>query len=453
VNLNQWLDAIQALHPAEIDLGLERLRVVAQRLGLGRPAPLVITVAGTNGKGSTVAMLEAIFRAAGYRVGTYTSPHILVFNERVHIAGAMASDEALCEAFERIVAARQDVPLTYFEYTTLAGLLLLEEAALDVAILEVGLGGRLDAVNLIDADIAVITSIGLDHQDWLGDTRELIGREKAGIMRPARPAVCGDLQMPESIAEEAARLGVPLYRQGQEFGYTVVEDEAASPTWDWWGADGAGGERRVAGLPLPELDVINAATVLQVLALQPLPVPDAALATGLAGLSLPGRFQRVQDPRHVFELRMDVAHNPHAAVMLASKLAARRKLRILNGEAGQGGLVRAVVAMMADKDHAGYHAALESEVDIWYIAAFDQPRCQHAGQLLALMQQAGAYTRGPFDDVTQAYEAAWRDAGGDDLILVTGSFVTVADVLQDIDAHRQHSQGAHFQSQDSQSQD
>src|SRR5690606_13170384 len=210
-----------------------------------RPAPLVIAVAGTNGKGSTVAMLEAIFRAAGYRVGTYTSPHILVFNERVHIAGAMASDEVLCEAFERIVAARQDVPLTYFEYTTLAGLLLLEGAALDVAILEVGLGGRLDAVNLVDADIAVITSIGLDHQDWLGDTRELIGREKAGILRPARPAVCGDPQMPDSIAEEAERLGAPLYRQGQELGYALAEADYASSSWARWAADGAGGVRRI----------------------------------------------------------------------------------------------------------------------------------------------------------------------------------------------------------------
>ena len=434
MNLNQWLDAIQALHPNEIDLGLERLRIVAQRLGLGRPAPLVITVAGTNGKGSTVAMLEAIFSAAGYRVGTYTSPHILVFNERIRIAGVMVTDEILCEAFERIVAARQDVPLTYFEYTTLAGLLLLEEAALDVAILEVGLGGRLDAVNLVDADIAVITSIGLDHQDWLGDTRELIGREKAGILRSARPAVCGDLQMPVSIAEAAERLGAPLYRQGQEFGYALVGADDATPSWAWWGADGAGGVRRIDGLPLPELDVINAATALQAVALQPLPVPHDALVHALSGLGLPGRFQRVQDPRHPVELRMDVAHNPHAAAMLASKLAARSKRPAVNVRQGQGGLVRAVVAMMSDKDHAGYHAALESEVDIWYITAFDQPRCENAGRLLELMQQAGARTRGPFDNVAQAYEAAWQEADRDDLILVTGSFVTVADVLHDIAA-------------------
>lgn len=439
MNLNQWLDAIQTLHPNEIDLGLERLRMVAQRLGLGRPAPLVVTVAGTNGKGSTVAILEAIFSAAGYRVGTYTSPHILVFNERIRIAGDMATDEALCAAFERIAAARQDdISLTYFEYTTLAGLLLLEEAALDVAILEVGLGGRLDAVNLVDADVAVITSIGLDHQDWLGDTRELIGREKAGILRPLRPAVCGDLQMPASIAEEAERLGAPLYRQGHEFGYAVVGEDDEGPAtvdeqrWAWWGMDGTGESRRIDRLPLPQLDVINASTALQVIALQSLPVSREAIVQAFSGLGLQGRFQRLNDPRHQLELRTDVAHNPHAALMLAQKLRARRKRAKLNGNGAQDGLVRAVVAMMSDKDHLGYHAALESEVDIWYIAAFDQPRCEDAGRLLGLLQQAGARTRGPFDEVAQAYEAAWQEAGADDLILVTGSFVTVADVMWNI---------------------
>lgn len=420
MNLTQWLDAIQALHPNEIDLGLQRLRMVAQRLGLGKPAPLVITVAGTNGKGSTVTMLNSIFMAAGYRAGTYTSPHLLKFNERVTVAGAMASDEALCECFALIDSTRAEISLTYFEFSTLAGLMLLAKADLDVAILEVGLGGRLDATNLIDPDLAIITSIGLDHQDWLGDTRELIGLEKAGIFRSAVPAVVGDTDIPASIEKEAARLGCPIYRQNYEFGFTSSDGD-----WNWWGQGGQGfAEEQMIALARPALDLINAATVLQAIALQPLPVSRDAIVSGLEGLGLQGRFQRLRDPLNGHTVRLDVAHNPHAAILLSSKLRAAK----LRGEIA--GKVRAVVAMMGDKDQVGFYEALESEVDVWYIAAFAQPRCQDAPSLYAKFQKAGATVIGPFDRVENAFTKASNDATSGDLILVTGSFATVADALE-----------------------
>lgn len=418
-NLSQWLDAIQALHPSEIELGLQRVRAVADRLGLTRPAPLVITVAGTNGKGSTVAMLDAILSAAGYRTGTYTSPHLLVFNERVRILGRMATDEELCDCFALIEARRGDISLTYFEFSTLAGLMLMEQARLDVAVLEVGLGGRLDAVNMVDADLTIVTSIGLDHQDWLGDNREDIGREKAGIFRSDIPAVSGDADTPQSIVLEASRLGAPLYRQGVDFGFT-----AQSAGWHWWGKDKSGTGMTLQDLPRPPLDLINAATVLQALALQPLRVPQSAVAAGLESVTLDGRFQALRDPRHGVAVRVDVAHNPHAAELLAEKLLAMRASGELQGQ------VRAVLAMMADKDQAGFYGVLESVVDIWYIAAFAQPRCLPALSLHERLEELGAKVSGPFDTVAEAYAQACAQAGPEDLVLVTGSFGTVADVLQ-----------------------
>ncbi|MDP1933179.1 MAG: bifunctional tetrahydrofolate synthase/dihydrofolate synthase [Gammaproteobacteria bacterium] len=422
MNLSQWLDRIQALHPNEIDLGLHRLREVAQRLGLSRPAPLVITVAGTNGKGSTVAMLDAILSSAGYRTGTYTSPHLLKYNERIRIVGQMATDAQLCESFALIDQVRAEITLTYFEFSTLAGLLLLEQAALDVAILEVGLGGRLDAVNLIDPDLAIVTSIGLDHQDWLGDTRELIAAEKAGIFRANVPALCGDADIPVSLAQYAEDSGCRLYAQERDFGYTV-----GSTSWCWWGTGSKGEPRVLEDLPIPELDVVNASTVMQAIALLPLSfsVPQTAIVTALQGLGLQGRFQSLHDPVRGVSVRVDVAHNPHAAVLLAEKLKAMR-----GAGCGLTGRVRVVLAMMADKDHIGFHGALESAVDIWYIAAFAQPRCLAAEALHDKLLQAGASLCGPFGTVADAYVQACADSDKNDLVLVTGSFVTVADVMQ-----------------------
>lgn len=417
MNLNQWLSTIEALHPSEIDLGLERLRIVADRMQLNRPAKLVITVAGTNGKGSTVAMLESIYLAAGFRVGTYTSPHLFLYNERIRLNGQMVSDRALCDCFEAINQARAEVSLTYFEFGTLAGLQLLEDAQLDIAILEVGLGGRLDGVNIVDPDVAVITSIGLDHQDWLGDTRELIGREKAGIFRHGIPAICGDIEPPQSVLDEAARLGIQLMVQGRDFHYREAEG-----LWEWHGREQSGEACTQRDLPIPALDLINASTVLQVIRCAALPVSATAIREALTSVKVQGRFQRVINAAGITHY-LDVAHNPQAAQLLALKILKSREKAQLKG------VVRVVLAMMLDKDHIEFYNALESAADFWYIAAFPQPRCAKAPLLLDKLQQAGASTVGPFNKVVDALSQAQEDATQDDIILVTGSFITVAEGL------------------------
>ena len=417
MNLNQWLQTIESLHPSEIDLGLERLRIVSQRMGLNRPGKLVITVAGTNGKGSTVAMLEAIYCAAGYTVGSYTSPHLIHYNERIRINSQMASDATLCASFERINRERAEISLTYFEFGTLAGLQILEEAQVDVAILEVGLGGRLDGVNIVDPDIAVVTSIGLDHQDWLGDTRELIGREKAGIFRSGIKGICGDIDPPESVIDEARRLGTTLLLQGKEFSYEQQDDK-----WEWRGRKSDGASMFLQNLPIPALDLVNASTVLQVLQCAGLAVSEAHIRQGLASVNVPGRFQCVKGPLGS-TIYLDVAHNPHAGLLLAQKLKNRREKSDFKG------VVRVVLAMMQDKDHIRYYNALESESDFWYIAAFPQPRCAKAPELEEKLRLAGARTKGPFDNVADALLQACTDTNEQDIILVTGSFMTVAGAM------------------------
>ncbi len=423
LTLAQWLDRIQALHPKEIDLGLQRVREVARRLGVCKPAPLVITVAGTNGKGSTVAMLDAILRASGRRVGTCTSPHLHRYNERVGLHGQPATDAQLCAAFERIEAVRGDISLTYFEYSTLAGLWLIAEEQVDVAVLEIGLGGRLDAINLVDPDIAIITSIGLDHMEWLGDTREAIGREKAGIFRASTPALCGDPDPPATILEEAGRLGAPLLVQGVDFGF-----EKSETVWRWWGRNTAGNPLVWQDLPLPQLDLLNAATVLQALQCLASPPSRDNVCMALDGLGLQGRYQPVKDPRHPATLRVDVAHNPHAAGLLLEKLQHFRK------QAGAAARVHVVLAMMADKDQLGFYKALESAVDFWYIAAFAETRGLSASALFDLLLAQGARLLGPHASVAEAYEHAMACATESDLVLVTGSFVTVADVVRHVHA-------------------
>ncbi|MCB1664341.1 MAG: bifunctional tetrahydrofolate synthase/dihydrofolate synthase [Pseudomonadales bacterium] len=419
MNLSAWLERIQSLHPKEIELGLGRVREVAHRLGLTRPAPCVITVAGTNGKGSTVAMLAAIAHAAGYRVGTYTSPHILRFNERITIRQQEASDQALCDAFARIDAVRGEISLSYFEFSTLAGLMLLEQAGLEIAVLEVGLGGRLDAVNIVDPDLSIITSIGLDHQDWLGNTREAIAVEKGGILRRGVPALCGDAEPPLTLLELAQQKGTVLQIQERDYGYVQTGE-----TWEWWYRPQPGQELLMEDLPVPGLDLVNAATVLTALQHLALLVPRAALEEGLLHPNIQGRFQRLSSPREGVSVRVDVAHNGHAGAMLAQKLRRARSSGEIRGQ------VRVVLAMMSDKDHAAFHAALETEVDFWYIAAFAEPRCLAAETLYAILRERGARVCGPFESVEQAYRQACQDADAGDLILATGSFVTVADVMQ-----------------------
>ena len=419
MNLSDWLERIQALHPSEIELGLERVREVAKRLGLTRPAPLVITVAGTNGKGSTVAMLAAILHAAGHRVGTYTSPHIHRYNERISLLQEYASDEAICGSFAKIDEYRRELSLTYFEFSTLAGLMLLEQANLDVAILEVGLGGRLDAVNIIDPDIAIITSIGLDHQDWLGDTRELIAIEKAGILRHATPFICGDETPPDNLLAYAQHLGTRMSRQGLDYSFTQTGD-----TWSWRHLGRSSDEQGFEQLPLPGLDLVNAATVLEALRYLPFRISKSAIVEGLKQPKIEGRYQQIYDAKTGISLRVDVAHNAHAAHKLAEKIHAERRAR------GPNAKVRVLLAMMRDKDHEEFYSALESEVDFWYIAAFDEPRCFAAEKLHDLLQERGANAYGPFADVASAYRRVCQEIAEEDLLLVTGSFVTVADIMR-----------------------
>ncbi|MDT8428162.1 MAG: bifunctional tetrahydrofolate synthase/dihydrofolate synthase [Pseudomonadales bacterium] len=437
-SLSRWLEYIQAQHPREIELGLERVEEVARRLALplhrtrdDSLAPLIITVAGTNGKGSCVAMLAAIFQADGKRVGTYTSPHILRFNERIRIAGSDARDELICQGFARIEASRQDVSLSYFEYATLAALLLFQEASLDVLILEVGLGGRLDAVNIVTPDLTLITNIDLDHQDWLGNTRELIGREKAGILRPETPLIYGDADLPESISVHAAALQAPVYQLGKDYGFkkSLAQD---SECWYWYGHDAAGQFCELPELPQPALDLCNAATVLQVLHLLADPPDRKAINTGLEQLTLAGRFQEIRDNTRRRTVLLDVAHNPHAAANLAAKLL---NLKLQRSNPARPVQIHLLLAMMHDKDHKGFFDSLEKVVDFWYIAHFDQPRCQPAERLLqtlhehALSQHSCPRFQGAFKTVGEAYQTAADKAGENDIIIACGSFVTVAEMM------------------------
>ncbi len=425
--LDDWLTYLESLHPTSIALGLDRVRSVREHLD-GSVACPVVTVGGTNGKGSTCAMLESILRCAGYRTGLYTSPHLLRYNERVRIAGVEASDEELVAAFVAVENARlaardargAPVTLTYFEFGTLAALWLFAREALDVLILEVGLGGRLDAVNVVDPDVAVVTSVDIDHVDYLGATREDIGREKAGIFRGGRPAVCADPVPPRSLLAAARDAGAELFLAGRDYGFV---DEATQ-----WRYRGPRGER--FGLPLPALrgaaQIANAAAALTVLDLlyPRLPVGGGAVREGLVTVALPGRFQ-VLPGRPVTVL--DVAHNPQAARTLADALFAM----------GYHPQTIAVCAMLADKDIESVVAAMRPRVDRWFVAPLSGPRGATAERmrdsLLAAGVAASAIRR--FDDVTSAFAAA-RDAAGEaDRITIFGSFLTVAAALQATQTH------------------
>lgn len=411
-SLADWLRWQETLHPREIELGLDRVRAVAERLDLLQPACPVIIVGGTNGKGSTLACLEAIYSEAGYRTGLYTSPHLIRYNERIRIEQREADDADIMTAFEAIDAARGDISLTYFEFGTLTALWLFARARVDVMLLEVGLGGRLDAVNILDADVAVVTSIGLDHMDWLGGTRELIAREKAGIFRPQRPAVCGDPDPPADLAAAAAACGAHWYGLDQAFGSRRSRDGY----WDWWSL-----QREWDELPLPALgagvQLHNAAAALMAIeCLQPrLPVARPAVVAGLTAAGLPGRCQRLEAGG--VELVLDVAHNAQAALALADWLAAHPT----------AGPTRAVYAGLADKDAGGVIAPLLPGVDCWYVGSLSGTRARHADSVLPLLAGAGATG---YDTVTSAWQAARADSGPGDRIVVFGSFLTVAEVLQ-----------------------
>jgi dihydrofolate synthase / folylpolyglutamate synthase len=414
--LQDWLAHCENLHPKTIQMGLERVQVVAARMGLRFGCP-VITVAGTNGKGSTCAMLEAIALQAGWRTGVYTSPHLVHFEERCRIHGDIVKAPALLPHFEQVEAARQDVALTYFEFTTLAIMSLMAASGLDVAILEVGLGGRLDAVNVVDADCAVITSIALDHMDYLGNDRESIGREKAGILRTGKPAIVSDPVPPQSVLDRAVEIGADLWTLGRDFNFSGDKQQ-----WAW-----AGRGRRYAGLAYPALrganQLINASGVLAAFeALRTrLPVTAQAVRNGLAMVELPGRFQIVPGQP---TLVLDVAHNPHSAAALAANLDAMGFYPTTHG----------VFGAMGDKDLAAMFKKMGPLIDRWYFTDLPTARADTAAALQAKWQSletrrdVSATTHA---DPTQALRCAVAAADPADRIVVFGSFYTVGGVLKD----------------------
>jgi len=410
--LNQWLDYLERLHPRPIDMGLERVQSVRARLGVDLSMP-VITVGGTNGKGSVCAYLDAMLRHAGYRTALYTSPHLLRYNERVCIDGTEASDAALIDAFERIERARGDVSLTYFEFGTLAAALIFANARVEAAVLEVGLGGRLDAVNIFDPDCAVLVSVDLDHMNLLGNTREAIGYEKAGIFRADRPAVCADKDAPRTVREHARSIGARLLVLGEDFG---CHQELTQ--WRYWGPVSGRG-----ALPVPSMrgrhQLDNAAAAITALDTlkSRVPVSMQAIRMGLVSAGVPGRFQVLPGRPSVV---LDVAHNPHAARALADNLREHKPFKRTLG----------VFGMLGDKDIAGVIDAVKAQIDKWYLASLDIPRGISAATLTQLIRQRDpGKALQELQSPEAAFASAYQAAHEDDRILVFGSFHTVANVM------------------------
>jgi dihydrofolate synthase/folylpolyglutamate synthase len=422
--LSEWLAHCEQIHPQNISMGLERVRVVAQRMQLKFDCP-VITVAGTNGKGSTCAMLEAVALQSGYKPGVYTSPHLVHFEERCRIHGEISQASEFLPHFEAVEAARfngEEVLLTYFEFTTLAIMRMLSLAKMDVVILEVGLGGRLDATNIVDADCAVITSIDIDHTALLGNDRETIGREKAGIMRAGRPVIVSDPVPPQSVIDYAADIGADLRMFGRDFNYSGDKQQ-----WSW-----AGRDRRYAGLSYPALrganQLVNAAGVLAAYeALRPvLPVTAQAVRTGLAMVELPGRFQIIPGQP---VLVLDVAHNPHSVAALTANLDAM----------GYYPTTHAVLGAMADKDLGPMLLKIGPLIDRWYLTDLPTSRAETAANLQKKLQALQVVAGGTQREVPtslhtnpqEALDAAVQAADPADRIVVFGSFYTVGEVLKD----------------------
>jgi len=423
--LAEWLDYIERIHPKAIQLGLERVAKVRDAMGRSTSA-VVFTVAGTNGKGSTCAMLESILLAAGYKVGLYTSPHLLRYNERVRVEGVPVSDERLCEAFVAVERTRGDVALTYFEFGTLAAWEIFTSRLLDAVILEVGLGGRLDAVNALDTDCALLTSVDLDHMDYLGNTRESIGSEKAGIFRPGKPAVVADLDPPRSVLDRAGAIGAELLLMGRDFGFRQQGQQ-----WMYWGPSG-----RRGGLAAPALrggrQLANAAAALAALdALRKrLPTGMQDVRNGLARVELAARFQVLPGRPTVV---LDVAHNPQAAGVLAENLS----------DMAFYPETYAVFGMLKDKDIEGVCRALKDKFSAWFAADLSVSRGATAATLASALREAGANGEVVcFENPREAYAAARKRSGENDRIVVFGSFHTVAEVMQAIEATRIEARGA-----------
>ncbi|WP_174874526.1 bifunctional tetrahydrofolate synthase/dihydrofolate synthase [Vogesella oryzae] len=415
-SLADWLAYLEAAHPVGIDMGLTRVAKVRDAMQLQPAFPLVI-VGGTNGKGSVCAMLSTMLNRAGFKVGTYTSPHILRYNERVAIDMQPLPDADIVAGFAAVEAARGDTSLTYFEYGTLAAMHAFLQQHVDVAVLEVGLGGRLDAINVFEPTVSVVVSVDLDHQAYLGDTRELVGFEKAGIYRPGKAAICADPNPPQSLLQHAANIGADLKLLGRDFGISRMENQ-----WSFHM-----GDVHKHALPIPalrgEYQMVNAATALAVLeALKPLlPVSIGAIKRGLLEVDWPGRFQ-VLPGRPLTVL--DVGHNPHAARALADSL---KRMAFANKRI-------AVFSMLSDKDLSAVVRLLQDEFDEWLVAGLDMPRGRSADDIAGELESMGVKGVSRFNSIPEAWDAALSRAGENDRIVVFGSFHTVAEVMQ----HRLH---------------
>jgi len=413
MNLTDWLGYIESIHPSTIDLTLERIKIVIERLNLDISFP-ILTVGGTNGKGSTCSILESIYKEAGYKVACYTSPHFLNFNERIKIQTLAVSDEVICEAFSRIESAREDVTLTYFEYGTIAAMIIFSEAHVDVAILEVGLGGRLDAVNVFDADCAIVTTVDLDHMDYLGHTREAIGFEKAGIYRTEKTSICGDFDPPQSLIKHAELIHADLKIIGKDFGYEAHHDSF----------DFLIDSTFVMNLPLPKLQgdfqLANATNALMaVKAMEDkLPLTEISIQKGITLTLLPGRFQEVKKmPSLIF----DVAHNPQAARSLSHNL----KTHVVPGK------TIAVFSILKDKDIFGVINELNLDIDDWFIAEIQNERAASIENISNTIQKINPSAHiEAFKNIQEAYQFASKEVTRNDRIIVFGSFFTVADIMK-----------------------
>lgn len=401
-SLSMWLDYLTNIHTSAIDLGLERVKAVATHANLIKPAPKVITVAGTNGKGSTCALMEAILLDAGYSVGVYSSPHLICYNERVRVNGQDLPDEKHAQAFAYIEQQRGDISLSFFEYGTLAALRLFQTEQVDVVLLEVGLGGRLDATNIVDHDVSVITSLAIDHVDWLGDDINVIGFEKAGIFRSDKPAVCGQPKPPATVAAHADDINAQFHQVGIQFDYALTGD-----CWSW-----TSGSFTLEALPIPQLPLPNAATALMALGCSELDVSDVNIVNGLKSASLPGRMQRLSDEPSII---LDVAHNPHSAEYLVKQVQTHYPEHTTH----------IVIAMLHDKDVSATLEALKPIATHWYPASLSGPRAASAAELCQYLDSDTEQ----YSKAVHAFDAALTSAKNDELILVVGSFHTVGEVL------------------------